>query len=322
MRSRAIILAAALAVAFGRPALAQGVSLGSGVGGQPVEILASEGIEWHRETQRYIARGDAQAKQGDTTVAADVLTAYYRAKAEGGTEIFRYEAQGRTVITTPTQSATGEKGIYDVDSGVLVLTGKNLKLVTPTDVITARDSLEYWEARRIAVARGDSLVVTGERRMKGDLLTAYFVDAQTNPPPPRPGATPTARAAAPAPQVMPASTGANASQHNRVQRIEGFGSVQVSTATEIVRGDRGVYNVDTGIALLANNVRITRGDNQMNGDFAEVNMNTGISRLLARPDSGGDKRVRGLLVPEKRADAGAKTPLPTLPGPPPPRPDR
>ena len=50
---------------------------------------------------------------------------------------------------------------------------------------------------------------------------------------------------------------------------------------------------DTGIARLAGNVRITRGQNQLNGAEAEVNMKTGISRLLA----GDGGRVQGLVVP-------------------------
>jgi lipopolysaccharide export system protein LptA len=94
-----------------------------------------------------------------------------------------------------------------------------------------------------------------------------------------------------------------------MQRIEGFGNVHVSTATDIVRADRGVYNADTSIAMMSGNVRITRGQNQLNGDFAEVNLNTGISRLLTSSDSGGDKRVRGLFVPQK-ADASNTPPAP------------
>ena len=47
-------------------------------------------------------------------------------------------------IITPTQKAAGNKGVYDVDNGILILTG-SVRLDTKTDKITARDSLEYWE---------------------------------------------------------------------------------------------------------------------------------------------------------------------------------
>ena len=51
-----------------------------------------------------------------------------------------------------------------------------------------------------------------------------------------------------------------------------------------------MYNVRTGIVKLQENVRITRGKTQLNGNEAEVNLNTGISRLIggkghgSRPD--------------------------------------
>jgi len=287
-------------------ARAQGVSLGSSK--QPVEILADQGIEWYRESQRYVARGNASARQGETTVYGDVLTAYYRPSEEGGTAIFRYEADGHVRIVTPTQTAVGDKGVYDIDTGVLVLTGQSLKLTTPTDTVTARDSLEYWEAKQVAVARGNAVVISEDRRMTGDILTAYFVDNRTNPPPAA-ARNSAARnpAAATRPQAGRGSTTAAArpaDSGNRLQRIEGFGNVHVSTATDIVRADRGVYNADTGIAMMSDHVRITRGQTQLDGDFAEVNLNTGLSRLL----TGGGQRVRGMFVPEQKAESSGDAP--------------
>ncbi len=290
MRSPLHLLAlAALAATVSLPAHGQNMNLGGG--GQPIEILANDGIEWHRETQRYIARGNASARQGENVVAGDVLTAYYRSQPDGGTEIFRYEVTGHVKITTPSQSAAGDKGVYDTDTGVVVLTGQNLKFTTPTETITARDSLEYWEKKQIAVARGNAVAVSNDRRITGDVLTAHFVEAKAVPAPARPS-RPTAQNGRATPVAARSDGGM------RLQRLEGFGNVHVSTATDIVRADRGVYNADTNIAMMSNNVRITRGQNQLDGDFAEVNLTTGISRLLTRAD-GKDQRVRALFVPEK-----------------------
>lgn len=308
---RPVTLALALSLLTAGPLSAQGLRLGPGGGNQPIEISADQGIEWHRETQRYIAKGNASAKQGDTAVNGDTLIAYYRSQPNGGTEIFRYEVQGNVQIINPGQTAVGDKGVYDVDSGVLVMTGKALKLTTPSDVITARDSLEYWEQKRIAVARGNAVAANQDRRMTGDVLTTHFVEGRTPPAPP-----PSTRAnARPQPATArgrtapPPPAAANVPGGQRMQRVEGFGNVHVSTATDIVRADRGVYNADTSIAMMSGNVRITRGQNQLNGDFAEVNLNTGISRLLTSTDSSGDKRVRGLFVPQK-ADASNNSQTP------------
>jgi lipopolysaccharide export system protein LptA len=295
---------------------AQAISLGNGAstGNQPIEIIARDGIEWNRDKQQYIARGDARATQNGTTVEADVLTAYYRQGASSRTEIFRYQAEGNVRIYTPTHRAVGDRAVFDIDTGVLVLTGNGLKLTTPNEVVTARDALEYWDRRQIAVARGNALVVTDDgRRMKGDLLTAHFVDNNAKPAPQqagKPGAPPPAPPRAQQPrQASSPVPGTETGGSQRLEKIEAFGDVHVSTEAEIAVGDRGVYNADTGIAVLAGNVKITRGQNMLNGDYAEVNTNTGISRLLS--DS---RQVRGLFVPEKDKE-GAGGVAPMLPGP-------
>ncbi len=67
----------------------------------------------------------------------------------------------------------------------------------------------------------------------------------------------------------------------------------VRTATEIVHGDKGVYVPDTEIARLAGNVHMTRGQNQLNGDFGVVNLRTGVAVVTRDPG----RRVEGLVVP-------------------------
>ena len=80
---------------------------------------------------------------------------------------------------------------------------------------------------------------------------------------------------------------------SRVSQVDAFDNVVITTPDEIVRSDRGVYDVETGIAKLTGSVKITRGTNQLNGEYAEVNLNTGVSRLFGR--GGG---VRGIFTPE------------------------
>src|SRR5690606_23967627 len=93
----------------------------------------------------------------------------------GGNEIWRLEAEGNVRISTATDRAQGDRAVYDMDQGVMVLTGRDLKLTTPTDVLTARDSIEYWPARRMSVARGAAVVVTNDnRRIQADTLVGYF----------------------------------------------------------------------------------------------------------------------------------------------------
>ena len=239
---------------------AQGIGLPGQSRNTPLEINADEGIEWQQKTQAYIARGNARAAQGDVAVHADTLTAYYREKQGGGTTIWRIDAENRVRIVSPTQRAFGDKGIYDVDNGILVLTG-NVRMETDTDRITARDSLEYWEKRNLAVARGNAVAERGENKLRADVLTAHFVK--------------------------------DAEGKSRVKQVDAFDNIVITTPDEIVRSDRAVYDVETGIAKLTGSVKITRGTNQLNGEYAEVNLNTGVSRLFGR--GGG---VRGIFTPE------------------------
>lgn len=252
---------AAAAAYVGAPASGQVIGLPGQDRSRPIEINAEDGIEWRQSDKVYVARGKARAAQGDMTVHADVLTAHYRELAGGGTEIWRIEADGRVSIASPRQTAHGQKAVYDVGKGILVLTG-NVRLETETDRIVARDSLEYWERKNVAVARGKAVAIRGDRRLAADILQAHFKKD--------------ARGAA------------------KVYEIEAFDNVVISSAEEIVRAEYGIYNVETGIANLIGSVKITRGDNQLNGARAQVNLNTGVSTLL-----GGGEGVRGYLKPDK-----------------------
>ena len=281
--------------------------------GGPIEVTASDGMEWRQNEQVVIARGNARAVRGDVTVTATMLTARYRRKAgtaatpasavapntapagadTGNNEIYRLEAEGNVHIFTATDLAVGDRAVYDIDQAVLLMTGGDMKLTTPQQVLTARDTMEYWSQKHMAVGRGLATVTTTDgRRLAGDTLVGYTT------PPAAPGTPAAAATTAKAPARSDADPLLSS---GKLQRVEGFGNVEVRTATETIRGDRGVYVADTGIARLVGDVHITRGQSQLNGDEAIVNMRTGISTLSRDPG----KRVQGLVVPN---DATGNTP--------------
>ena len=302
---RAAALLPVLFLALASAAYGQGLDMSKG---GPIEVTASDGIEWRQHEQTVIARGTARAVRGDVTVTADRLIAHYRRKAgaqaqaasvpaptgipgtgsdTGANEIYRLEAEGNVHIFSQTDLAVGDRAVYDIDQAVLLMTGSALKLTTPQHVMTARDTMEYWSQKHMAVGRGLATVTTTDgRRLAGDVLVGY-----TTPPPPA-GQAP----AAPKPQAPPKPGGDPLAASGKLQRVECFGNVEVRTATETIRGDRGVYVADSGIARVAGHVHITRGQNQLNGDGAVVNMRTGISTLVRDP--GG--RVQGLVIPNDK----------------------
>ncbi|HXP96990.1 MAG TPA: LptA/OstA family protein [Telmatospirillum sp.] len=272
--------------------------------GTPLEIYADQGLELAQDSKTVIARVNAKAIRNRVTVNGDVLTAHYRPKApvpgqpppppkvakddkkaandkpadSGSSEVWRVEADGHVSIETTTQSAYGDHADYNIDDAVVVLTGGDLKLLTPSVIVTAKDSLEYWEHRQQAVARGSAVAVRAEKRIQADVLVADFAQ--------------------------------NAEKKMAMQRAHGYDHVIITTPREVVTGDRADYNVETGIVTVTGSVKITREENQVNGGYAVVNLNTGISRVFPVPPGaaeGADKRVKALFVPQKKpaaADTG------------------
>ncbi len=297
-------------------ATAQGLGLSGVPDDKPVEITADSGIEWRQDAQEYIARGNAVAKRGTSEIHADTLTAHYRPSktknADGGNEIYRLDADGHVVIKGETQTVVGDQAVYDVDQQIAVVTGKALKLTTEKDTVTARDSLEWYDQQQIAVARGDAVAVQEEKRVRADVLTAHMTKDKAKPVDAKGPAKPTAAKAptqpvaakAPANPVAAPKNGTAAGPlgtdqgSSRISRVDAQGNVVVSTATDVARGDYGVYNADTGLATLLGNVTITRGQNAIRGQYAVIDLNKNISRMMTVAAKPGEpaQRVEGLFV--------------------------
>ena len=248
----------------------------------PIDITAEDALEWHQKERAYIARGKAVATRDKVTLRADTLTAFERDAAAGNnvgdngggkgssSEIWRLQAEGNVTIRTDKQTVAGDKGLYDVDRKVAVMTGGNLRFTSGEDVVTARDSLEWWDGQRLAVARGSARAVRADRTVAADQLVAQLTE--------------------------------NAQGQLDVSRIDAVGNVTITTRTDVATGSRAVYDLTRNVAVLEGPVRIKRDRGYLEGARGEVDFNTGLSRLLA----GSEKRVRGLFVPESEKDAAQK----------------
>jgi len=253
-----------------------------------IEITADKTLEWYQDQNMYVARGNAKAVRGDMTVTADLLTAHEREKpktapgqkppkttddkkSEGSGDIDKMTAEGNVVIIKPNTRVTGDHAVDDVDRHLMVVTGNNLRYETDKQVVTARDSLEYWDETKIAVARGNAVAIKGDRHVEGDVLTAEF-RAQPN------GA-------------------------DQLYKMTAIGNVIVVTKNDVTRGDRAVYDAGRDIAIITGNVRITRPDGtQLTGDVGESDFAANQSRLM----NSGSGRVRALL-PSKTTTKATKT---------------
>jgi lipopolysaccharide export system protein LptA len=137
-RNRVFGLAAACLIAV-VPAHAQ-----QGLGGMKFNNSAPISIEGDRleviEDQGIaVFTGAVNVVQAATSMKAGKLTVYYDKSgkgsvATGSAAIKRLEMEGRVVLSSPTQTATGDAGSFDMASEVFVLTGKKVVLTEGANV--------------------------------------------------------------------------------------------------------------------------------------------------------------------------------------------
>jgi lipopolysaccharide export system protein LptA len=260
------VTAALLILAFAVPTWAQETGAanpdsGGGFGldnseDEPIEISAENGIEWKRDARTYTARGNALAQQGDTSIAADTLIAYLDAQDE----LMRWEGIGNVKIMTGDSTSYGDHADYHEATRVLVLTGKNLKIVTEQQTVTARDQIEYWRDKDVVVAKGNVVIVRPDENttIHSDEATAYFRDKTDDP-------------------ATPANEAANGSE---VYQVEARGNVRVDREEETAFSDRLDYDPNTEIAILTGAVVIHSKDNTYRGGRAELDLKNDVNRLL------------------------------------------
>jgi lipopolysaccharide export system protein LptA len=253
-----------------------------------LEVTSDRDLEWLQQDHAYVARGNAVAKRGTVTLMGDTLIAYYRpltapstpAKEKaahpgtaqqsgfdsGNTEIWRVVAEGKVHVISEDKDAWGDRAEYDKDKSVIVLTGNALKATTLEDTITARDSLEYWQDQDMAVARGNAKIVkVNGDTLAGDLIGGHFAK--------------------------------DAHGTSVLKTIESKGNVVVTTPTDVVHGDEGVYDLAAKRTVLFGNVIATHGENAIKGASAEVNMDTGVSQVFP----GANQRVIAVFKRESNS---------------------
>ena len=118
----------------------------------------------------------------------------------------------------------------------------------------------------MVVARGNAYAVRGDKKLRAEVLSAHLRK--------------------------------NKHGKTKIYRVDAFDNVYIVAERDTITADRGVYDVESGIATLTGSVKLSRDDNQLNGCSAEVNLNTGISKLKSCAGAGtGKSRVQGLFRP-------------------------
>ncbi len=227
----------------------------------PIEITADDGLEWRRTEKVLVAAGGVVLTRGTMKLEADSVSAWYREGKDGkDQEVYRIDAAGKVRIVSDGAQGFGESAAYDLDQGVFVLSGGKPRFEAEQLVVTAAQNLEYWEVKQLAVARGEAVAESGDRKISADVISAYVESADGG--------------------------------KTELSRVEAIGRVRISTPEDSAKGNEAVYDAKSGIATLCGNVEIRRGPSVLKGKCAEVNLNTGVSRLI-----GGGGGIKGLVKP-------------------------
>ncbi len=137
---------------------------------QPIEITA-DSLEVRQQEGIAIFAGNVDSIQGRMRLRADTLIVYYRTDGTGGSgmptqgAISRMHAKGRVFVSSPTETAQGDDGVYDVANRVITLTGK--VVLTRGDNVVRGTRLVLNLDTGVSKIEGAPGTASGRQRVKG-----------------------------------------------------------------------------------------------------------------------------------------------------------
>lgn len=234
--------------------------------GSPVEIYADEAIEWHKNDNKYIAIGNAKAKSGSMILKSDKIEAFYDESDDSAMDIRLVKAHRRVkIIDNKLEITGGNLAEYNLNKDHFSIFGKDLVLTSEKNKLKSTNKMEYWRQKGVAIATGNATATKeNEFIIKAEKLIWYINEIDNK---------------------------------MDVKKILGFNNVSIRSNNEVAFSDKALYNRMSGICKLFGNVKLQRGTSFLTGDYAEMDLKKGISKLMPAPgrDSLNENRVRALI---------------------------
>ncbi len=173
-----IILATALiaaTAAFGQVKQTQPVSGLKGHNSNAPVDVAADRIEVQDRSDRAIFAGNVHAVQAELTLDTPRLTVAYSGGKGGGSQnvqIHRLDAAGGVVVKSPTETARGDFGIYDLDRKLITLIG-NVQLNREQNQVSGSRLVIDLDSGRAVVDGGPPGV-----NQSGGRVTGHFTVPQ------------------------------------------------------------------------------------------------------------------------------------------------
>jgi lipopolysaccharide export system protein LptA len=188
--------------------------------------------------------------------------------------------------------ATGQSSVQGVPNA---MQGFSQNRDQPIQIEAA--ALEMRDKKKEATFSGNVRVVQGDTTMTSKTLVVYYqggnsADANTN-----------AKGKPPAKPAMAAAT-PGPSGASSIKRLEAKGNVVVTQKDQVVTGDTAVFDTQTNLITMQGKVVLSHCKNVLRGDRLLVDMTTGVSRVES--NSG---RVQGLFIQDNQ---GCASPGPVI----------
>jgi lipopolysaccharide export system protein LptA len=136
------------------------------------------------------------------------------------------------------------------------------------------NKLDVFDKEGRAVFAGDVVAVQGESTMKCTTMTVFYEQRDQN----------GGQAAAPAPQ---------GADDSAIKKIDCKGPVTIVSRTQVATGENATFDRGSNKIMLTGNATLSDGPNVTKGERVLYDINTGIANIETTP--GG--RVRALFVP-------------------------
>lgn len=169
-------------------------------------------------------------------------------------------------------------------------------------------SLEVRDKKKEATFSGNVKVVQGDTTMSSKSLVVFYDQGPA--PEQQPAAPKKGAKAAPSAPMQSATPGPGGS--SSIKRLEARGSVVVKQKDQVVTGDLAVFDTRANSITMSGGVVLTQCKNVLRGDRLVVDMTTGVSRVES------DTRVQALFIQGSEgcggpSKGGAPAPPPGIP---------
>jgi lipopolysaccharide export system protein LptA len=131
------------------------------------------------------------------------------------------------------------------------------------------DNLVVRDKDKVATFTGNVHVIQGDTEMNSKALVVFYVDTS------KPGPVPATTMKTAPPGAAPGS----GDQQQQIKRIEATGGVLVTQKEQKAAGDSGTFDMQSNTVTLNGNVVVTHGKDVVRGQRLVVDLNTGVSRI-------------------------------------------